>query len=146
MPLFGVLRLRSWRAVDALHDVSHHNEKSRPFGLGKLRHCGHDSCMNALFVWLPESHDENSAVFLVAVFRETLVRSNEHPVLRLGERPQLVIEQALLRCSAEVQHRMAGSAECLDGEIGDVFIDENFHLASTAASSGVISSSAREAA
>jgi hypothetical protein len=85
-------------------------------------------------------------VLLVTVLRKSLVGRDEHASLCLSQIPQFLITDTLTRRPTDVQYIVSSGPEGGDGDIRNVFVDQNLHLATTASSSGVICSSAREAA
>ena len=132
--------------METLYRIAHDEEQTGPIILKKLPEGRHNSCMNSLLIGLPQTHDQDAAMRLVAVRGEALVCRDKYPLLALSKRPQLIIRQALSRCASEIENIMSQRPEFVDRDVGDVFIDENLHGASTTSSSGVTCSSASDAA
>ena len=59
--------------------------------------------MNSLFVGLPKAYDQDAVVRVVAVLRKALVGCNHRALLLLGQRPQFIIQQALVGRPANVE-------------------------------------------
>jgi len=79
----------------------------------------------------------------IAVSQKPSIRADQKPFLMLGKLPQLSVDQALLRSTADVLDVVTSFNQPIDGPPRNVFVDKHLHLVdSITTSEGIFSSSA----